>query len=103
MKIDRDTLINIKKSCDIRPGQRWKHYKGDIYEVHSIAFDCNTNEIVIVYYNQKDYQREVLFTRTISEWHEVVDNKQRFELCNNYNIYLTHSEYVRIREEVTGA
>lgn len=34
-----------------KPGEKWKHFKGHVYEIICIASDAETDKLVVVYQN----------------------------------------------------
>lgn len=46
----------------------WKHYKGDVYQITGFAFECNTNQLMIVYKKLANGYENIQFTRALSEW-----------------------------------
>ena len=54
-----------------QPG-KYRHYKGDVYEVVDVALHSETREWVVVY--KPLYECDVaLFVRPLSMWREVVE------------------------------
>lgn len=68
----------------------WRHYKGETYVVLDVAIDCNTNEVMVVYYHESD--EHVLFTRPLKEWLEETEHGLRFEQVFEYLVEATPGE-----------
>lgn len=68
----------------------WRHYKGETYVVLDVVIDCNTNEVMVVYYHERD--EHVLFTRPLEEWLEETEHGLRFERVFEYLVSATPSE-----------
>ena len=56
----------------------YKHYKGGVVEVTSIAIDANTDKDVVVYNTNGD-----LYTRPLEEWFDLKGESYRFVKINN--------------------
>ncbi len=65
---------------EITVGKTYRHYKGNIYKIISIAKHSETTEEMIVYQSVKTGDTWV---RPIKMWNEIVDEKGtlRFALC----------------------
>lgn len=46
----------------------WKHYKGDVYQIVDFAFECNTNQLMVVYAKMANGYGLIRFTRSLEEW-----------------------------------
>lgn len=68
----------------VRPGTVWRHYKGGIYTVTSLAFDEESLDIEVIY-SPMDAE-DITFTRWLSIWLETVEwqgaHIPRFELIS---------------------
>lgn len=53
-------------------GEVYKHYKGDLYGVVGLALH-STNEWIVVYKGLYEGAAAELFSRPLSEWHEIVE------------------------------
>ncbi len=49
------------------PGSRWKHYKGGVYEVITLANHSETQEPMVIY---KSIPFGSVYARPLSMWHE---------------------------------
>ena len=64
-------------------GSKWKHYKGNTYEVLAVGKDADTEEVLIIYVRD-----EQIWVRKAYDWFDVVYDKttdpptvsSRFEL-----------------------
>ncbi len=56
-----------------KPGQQFRHYKGDHYEVVSIALHSNDDIWMVVYKPLYENADAPLFTRPLHEWSERVE------------------------------
>lgn len=50
------------------PGSRWKHYKGGVYEVITLANHSETQEPLVIY---KSIPFGSVYARPLSMWHEL--------------------------------
>lgn len=55
-----------------KPGEQYRHYKGDPYKVAGLALDSN-DVWVVVYEPLYDNAAAPLFTRPAHEWHQEVE------------------------------
>ncbi len=55
----------------IEPGTRWRHYKGNVYEVLAIGCMKATDEKVVVY-QQVGHGHRSVWVRPLREWQELV-------------------------------
>jgi hypothetical protein len=53
--------------------ERFRHYKGDLYEVVSLALHSNDDEWMVVYKPLYENAVAPLFTRPLREWFEEVE------------------------------
>lgn len=65
---------------EISIGKKYRHYKGNLYEIIAIAKHSETLEDMIVY---KSIKNEDTWARPKSMWNEIVDDNGtlRFTLC----------------------
>lgn len=56
--------------CDVEEWSEWRHYKGNVYTVVTLALDANSHEKVVIY---QDVIKGYVWTRPLSEWLEMVD------------------------------
>lgn len=56
-----------------KPGEVFKHYKGDSYRVVSLALHSNDDEWMVVYEPLYENPAAPLFTRPLREWGETVE------------------------------
>jgi len=59
----------------LKPGQKYKHYKGNFYEILDIARDSDSLEEVVVYrglYEDKEFGKNPLWVRPKKEFLEKV-------------------------------
>lgn len=92
----RELVDSIDKS-GVRVGQYWRHYMGTVYEVKDVVIDCNTNEVVVVYWPD-DGELYVKFCRSLSEWlSETEDGQPRFSRVRKRELFLTDDEYYAIK------
>ena len=54
-------------------GEVYKHYKGDLYRVVSLALHSNDEEWMVVYEAMYENPAAPLFTRPLCEWGEMVE------------------------------
>jgi hypothetical protein len=55
----------------------WKHYSGDIYQIVDFAFECNTNELMVIYAKMANGYDNIKFTRTLKEWNGTSSTGER--------------------------
>lgn len=67
---------------DFKTGKLYRHYKGNLYRIISIARHSETLEDMIVYQSEKDGQ---VWVRPYSMWNDTVDDKNtlRFTLIED--------------------
>jgi hypothetical protein len=56
-----------------KPGDRYRHYKGDSYKVASLALHSNDNEWMVIYEPLYENPDAPYFTRPLREWSEIVE------------------------------
>lgn len=59
----------------LKPG-KYRHYKGNLYEVIGIALDSETREEMVVYralYGSKDFGKDVVWVRPLSSFLENIE------------------------------
>jgi hypothetical protein len=49
------------------PGERWKHYKGGVYEIVTLANHSETKEPLVIY---RSIPFGSVYARPLSMWHE---------------------------------
>lgn len=59
-------------------GEKFRHYKGNHYEVVDIALHSNTDEWMVVYKPLYENAVAPLFTRPLHEWSERVEWEENF-------------------------
>lgn len=100
MKKSKTSLISEKTKAafsGVVEGSTWRHYKGTIYRVTDIAFDCDTNEMLVVYQIEDEYENDypITFSRPYSQWHdEIEEGVSRFEQVDARTLYMTDKEYL---------
>lgn len=52
-------------------GALYRHYKGKLYKVLNVALEESSLKVVVVY--QAQYGANIIFTRSVSEWNEEVE------------------------------
>jgi hypothetical protein len=99
MKKSKTTLYSEREKASFNgvvEGSTWRHYKGTIYRVTDIAFDCDTNEILVVYQIENDYEQDypISFSRPYSQWHDKIEEGiERFVKVDARTLYMTDKEY----------
>ncbi len=75
---------------EIKPGQRYKHYKGNTYKVLLLAKNSSTLVDEVIYqgeYTDPEFGVDPIWTRPLSEFQETVqiagEKMQRFLLLDN--------------------
>ncbi len=59
-------------------GEKFRHYKGDHYEVYALALHSNDEEWMVVYKPLYENPDADLFTRPLREWFERVEWQGEF-------------------------
>lgn len=99
MKKSKTALFSERNKASyagVVEGSTWRHHKGTIYRVTDIAFDCDSNEMLVVYQIENEYEHDypVSFSRPYSQWHdEIEDGVKRFEQVDARTLYMTDKEY----------
>ena len=99
MKKTKPSLVSERNKAafyGVVEGSTWRHHKGTIYRVTDIAFDCDTNEMLVVYQVEDEYEKEYpfSFSRPYSQWHdEIEEGIKRFEQVEARTLYMTDEEY----------
>lgn len=99
MKKTKTSLVterNKASRAGVTEGSTWRHYKGTIYRVTDIAFDCDSNEMLVIYQVEDEYEKEYpfSFSRPYSQWHdEVQEGIKRFQQVDARTIYMTDKEF----------
>ena len=57
--------------AQVKPGSKWRHYKGGEYTIRDIVVQEEDNALAVVY--EPLMHPEVRFTRPLSVWDESVD------------------------------
>lgn len=60
---------------EVKPAQRWKHYKGTIYRVVCVAFREDDRALIVIY--TRESGDGVYWARPLSEWHDYVERGVR--------------------------
>lgn len=63
-----EELINMVANCPVKPGSKWKHYRGAVVDIVKVAVDEETLQPAIVYKHN-----QVEFVRTLSNWQQKVE------------------------------
>lgn len=83
--IERETVktVEIKKEIheptaksNITAGQKYRHFKGNLYEIIAVGTDTDTNESVVVYKGEDGK----IWVRPQIQFEDMVGEKKRFEL-----------------------
>jgi len=53
------------------PGEKWKHYKGGVYEVITLANHTETQETLVIY---KSLSFGGVYARPLSMWHDDIQS-----------------------------
>jgi len=57
-----------------KPGEKWNHYKGGLYEIITLAKHTETDEIMVIY---KSLLFGTIYCRPFEIWYDVVTWEQR--------------------------
>ncbi len=63
---------------EIKPGQIYRHYKGNLYGVIGVATHTETEEQMVIYF--QIYGDGKVWVRPLSMWEEIVNGMPRFKL-----------------------
>lgn len=59
-------VTNGYQPADPQAGERWRHFKGDVYRIDKVVRHSETKEKMVVYFdNAGNY-----WTRPLSMWHD---------------------------------
>ena len=50
-----------------KPGEKWQHYKGGLYEIVAMCNHTDTDEVLVIY---KSFSFGGFHARPYSEWHD---------------------------------
>lgn len=70
-EIPKKTPEQLERDLEQVQGWRytyWKHYKGDVYQIVDFAFECNTNQLMVIYAKMANGYDMIKFTRSLEEW-----------------------------------
>lgn len=68
----------------VKPGSKWRHYKGGEYVIKDIVVQEEDNELAVIY--QPLAHPDVCFTRPLLVWDEQVDwDNQTVQRFSQYN------------------
>ena len=74
MKSDDELSKIIQKAkSEVQPGEKYRHYKGNLYTVLEIALIEATLEPAVMY--RAEYGAKLTFIRTVKEWSDQVTFK----------------------------
>ncbi len=68
----QETIVPLPQDAP-HPGEKFRHYKGDHYEVVDVALHANNYEWMVVYKPLSPEALASLFTRPLHEWSERVE------------------------------
>lgn len=68
----KGTIVTLPENAP-KPGESYRHYKGDSYEVTALALHSNDDEWMVVYKPLYESPDAPLFTRPLHEWSEEVE------------------------------
>lgn len=75
----RGDRVFVPEICP-KPGEIYKHYKGDLYEVVLIAEHNDPDELCIIYKANYENSAFPYFSRLLKSWEEVLEwNGQRIK------------------------
>lgn len=80
-------------------GETFRHFKGNNYEIITLAIDANSKEEVVVY--QALYGEKGMYVRTLSNFMEELDNKQYPQVKQKYRFEKINKEVEEAIEEGT--
>lgn len=99
-----ELILKAKFDYGLFEDSMWRHYKGQLYRVLNLSIDCNTDDLLIfVNYTKESSNAEVtstnvIFSRNILEWDNLIDGVPRFVKVNKYQVYMTREQ---INEHLT--
>lgn len=71
--MSRGNLPPLLPSDTPKPGETYRHYKGDLYKVVLIALHSNDEEWMVVYQPMSEHPDAPFFTRPLRDWSETVE------------------------------
>jgi hypothetical protein len=92
----KDEMISKLHSLQngkLRVGTKWKHFKGDTYEITGHSFNTVTEKFEILYTAFPSYEYTgIVYSRPIEEWETPLVNANRFEPLRKFDGWLTQKE-----------
>lgn len=70
MAEEKDRAQADLQALDLRPGDRFRHYKGGQYEIVNLAVKEDTLEPLVIY---RSFTKDYMWARTLLNWNEDVE------------------------------
>ena len=74
MQFDEHSYVPLKVNVYLRKepnvGEKWRHFKGDVYDIEGFAKGTATKEPMVLY-RKADRSEDILWARLLSVWTEV--------------------------------
>lgn len=81
----------------VKPGELYRHFKGKLYQIITIAKDAETMKELVIY--QALYETFEIYARPLSEFLEVLDKNKYPDATQKYRFQLIGKEQLKLSGE----